>query len=138
MFPPNSKVTSYSFPIPIDSQNPGRIGYLRSGRMIYEFLDMTEDDIAAVAYKYTHVVKADIKSFYPSIYTHSIAWAIHGKKHVRKPANLHNFLLVGNRLDRLFKMQTMVARMESQLVRLFQISYLRLSHLLLTESLVRS
>ena len=64
---------------------------------------MTEDDIAAVAYKYTHIVKADIKSFYPSIYTHSIAWAIHGKKFIRKPENLHNFLLVGNRLDRLFQ-----------------------------------
>lgn len=103
MLPPDSKVTTYSFPIPIDSGNPGRIGYLRSGRMIYEFLNMTEDDIAAVAYKYTHIVKADIKSFYPSIYTHSIAWAIHGKKFIRKPENLHNFLHVGNRLDRLFQ-----------------------------------
>jgi hypothetical protein len=71
--------------------------------MIYEFLNMTEDDLAAVAYRFAHVVKADIKSFYPSIYTHSIAWAIHGKKVIRQPANLHNYLHVGNRLDKLFQ-----------------------------------
>jgi hypothetical protein len=103
MFPCDSKVSSYSFPIPIDATNPGRVGFLRSGRMIYEFLNMTEDDLAAVAYRFAHVVKADIKSFYPSIYTHSIAWAIHGKKMIRQPANLHNYLHVGNRLDKLFQ-----------------------------------
>jgi len=79
IFPTNTKVTSYSFPIPIDTKHPGRIGFLRSGRMIYEFIGMIEDDVAAVAYNYTHIVKADIKSFYPLIYTHSIAWAIHGR-----------------------------------------------------------
>lgn len=103
IFPNDSRVTSYSFPIPIDARNPGRVGYLRSGRMIYEFVGMIDDDIAAVAYKYTHIVKADIKNFYPSIYTHSIAWAIHGKTFIRKAVNLHNYNLLGNRLDKLFQ-----------------------------------
>jgi hypothetical protein len=103
MVPKSSEVTSYTFPVPIDSRNPGRLGYLRSGRLIYEFIGMIDDDIASEAYKYRYIVKADIKSFYPSIYTHSIAWAIHGKKYIRKPANMHNYKLVGNRLDRLFQ-----------------------------------
>jgi len=103
MIPSDSRVVSYSFPIPIDSRTPGRLGYLRSGRMIYEFIAMTDADISSVAYKYSHMVKADIKNFYPSIYTHSIAWALHGKSFVRKPANLHNYGLLGNRLDRLFQ-----------------------------------
>lgn len=103
MVPKNSQVTSYTFPIPIDSRTPGRVGYLRSGRLIYEFIGMIDDDIASEAYKYRYVVKADIKSFYPSIYTHSIAWAIHGKKFIRKPANIYNYRLLGNRLDRLFQ-----------------------------------
>jgi len=103
IFPRDSRVVSYSFPVPIDARNPGRVGYLRSGRMIYEFIGMIDDDIAAVAYKYTHIVKADMKSFYPSIYTHSIAWAIHGKSFIRKSANLHDYDLVGNRLDKLFQ-----------------------------------
>jgi hypothetical protein len=96
-------VASYGFPIPLDVDRPGRIGYLRSGRMIYEYLGMVEKDLAAAAYNYSHIVRADIKSFYPQIYTHSIAWAFHGKSHIRIPKNLHNFSFVGNKLDKLFQ-----------------------------------
>lgn len=103
LIPNDSDVTCYSFPIPIDSENPGRVGRLRSGRMIYEFLSMTEDSLATVAYRYSHLVRADIKNFYPSIYTHSIAWAIHGKKFIRKGNNRWDCSLLGNRLDRLFQ-----------------------------------
>src|SRR5271156_5716597 len=83
MIPNRSNVYSYSFPIPVDARSPGRLKFLRSGRMIYEFLTMVDDDIASVAYKYSHLVKTDIKNFYPSIYTHSIAWALHGKRKAR-------------------------------------------------------
>ena len=103
MIPENSQVTSYTFPIPIDARNPGRVGFLRSGRMIYEFIEMIDDDIASEAYKYSYIVKADIKSFYPTIYTHSIAWAIHGKKFIRKMENFRNYNHLGNRLDKLFQ-----------------------------------
>lgn len=103
LFPENCRVVSYSFPIPIDAKNPGRISFLRSGRMIYEFIGMVDDDIASIAYKYSHLVKADIKSFYPSIYTHSIPWVIHGKNFIRRSGNIYNFKLVGNRLDKLFQ-----------------------------------
>jgi hypothetical protein len=71
--------------------------------MIYEFVGMIDNDLASVAYRYTHIVKADVKSFYPSIYTHSIAWAIHGKRRIRKGQNFYNYSLVGNRLDKLFQ-----------------------------------
>ena len=103
MIPNNSQVASYAFPVPIDSRSQGRIGYLRSGRLIYEFIGMVDKDITSIAYKFSHIVKADIKNFYPSIYTHSIPWAIHGKAFIRKTENLHNFKLLGNRLDRLFQ-----------------------------------
>jgi hypothetical protein len=103
MFPDKSCVTSYSFPLPIDAHNPGRLSFLRSGRLIYEFIGMVDDDIASMSYRYSHIVKADIKNFYPSIYTHSIAWAIHGKSFIRKPKNIYNSKLIGNRLDKLFQ-----------------------------------
>jgi len=103
LIPRDSMVTAYSFPIPVTKKAPCRVGSLRSGRMIYEFIDMTDDDLVSVAYRYTHLVKADIKNFYPSIYTHSLAWALHGKKSVRRQNNIHNFTLVGNRLDKLFQ-----------------------------------
>jgi hypothetical protein len=102
MCPRNSKVSTYSFPIAIDARSPGRLGHLRSGRMIYEFLTMVDDDIAAMAFRYSHLVKTDIKNFYPSIYTHSIAWALHGKRKARK--NRRDYKLLGNRLDKLFQM----------------------------------
>lgn len=46
------------------------------------------------------ILKADISSFYPSVYTHCVPWAIHGKRyskaHRRKP-------VLGNRLDELVR-----------------------------------
>ncbi|MFN8695928.1 MAG: RNA-directed DNA polymerase [Burkholderiales bacterium] len=106
MIPSDSTVTSYSFPVPVLRKKRGRLGSLRSGRMIYEFIAMTDDALATVAYKYTHIVKADIKSFYPSIYTHSLSWAIHGKRSIRegnKGKNRRDLKFVGNRLDKLFQ-----------------------------------
>ncbi|RME56240.1 RNA-directed DNA polymerase [Candidatus Parcubacteria bacterium] len=103
MVPEDSLVTSFSFPLPITKKKPGRIGVLRSGRMIYEFISMTDDILAKEAYKYSHIVRADIKNFYPSIYTHSIAWAIHGKRRIRNGGNRYAMKFVGNRLDKLFQ-----------------------------------
>lgn len=106
MIPSDSIVSSYSFPVPMNGKKPGRMGELRSGRMIYEFISMTDDALATVAYRFTHIVKADIKNFYPSVYTHSLAWAIHGKRSIRygKRGNRHDLKLIGNRLDKLFQM----------------------------------
>lgn len=102
MFHKDNRVASYSFPVPIDAKTPGRLGKLRSGRMIYEFIGMVDDDLASIAYQYSHITTTDIKSFYPSLYTHSIAWAIHGKKFIQSGHRRHDFKLVGNRLDKLF------------------------------------
>lgn len=43
-----------------------------------------------------YILTTDLNSFYPSIYTHSIPWALHGK--VVAKAN-HGMTLLGNRLD---------------------------------------
>jgi Reverse transcriptase (RNA-dependent DNA polymerase) len=101
IFHPDNTVCSYSFPIPLDRKAAGQVGRLRSGRMIYEFIEMSENDLASIAYDYQFIIRTDIKNFYPSIYTHSIAWAIHGKKYIRKRRN--DFSYVGNRLDKLFQ-----------------------------------
>jgi Reverse transcriptase (RNA-dependent DNA polymerase) len=103
IFHKDNKVCCYSFPIPLDAKSPGSIGGLRSGRMIYEFIEMAENDLAAVAHRFKYLVKADVKNFYPSVYTHSIPWAIHGKAFIRQPANRNDFTYFGNRLDKLFQ-----------------------------------
>ncbi len=103
IFNPNKHIYSYSFPIPIDASNPGHLGKLRSGRMIYEYLEMAENDLVEEAYRYKHIIQTDIKNCYPSIYTHSIAWAFHTKATIRSGSNRFNVNLLGNRLDKLFQ-----------------------------------
>jgi hypothetical protein len=44
------------------------------------------------------VLKADLSRFYHSLYTHSIAWALHGKDEAK--ANQHDENLLGNQLDK--------------------------------------
>ncbi len=102
LFGNRNRIYSYSFPIPITSDSIGEIGNLRSGRMIYEYLELAEKDLLSESYKYKYLLKTDIKNFYPSIYTHSISWAIHSKKKIREN-NEDNFRLVGNVLDRLIQ-----------------------------------
>jgi Reverse transcriptase (RNA-dependent DNA polymerase) len=104
LFRANNKIHSYSFPIPITSKTEGELGNLRAGRMIYEYLTMAENDLVSEAYSYKYILKSDIKNFYPSIYTHSIAWAIHTKEMIRKKGNRNKFNdYVGLVLDKLFQ-----------------------------------
>lgn len=102
IFHASNCVYSYSFPIPLDARHRGSLGRLRAGRMIYEFIEMAERGLAAEAFRYACLIKTDIKNFYPSIYTHSIAWALHGKSRIRK-RDRYNMQLFGNRLDKLFQ-----------------------------------
>ena len=71
--------------------------------MIYEYIEMAENDVASVAYNYKILIKTDIKNFYPSVYTHSIPWVLHGKKLIRTKGNRNNYNFWGNRLDKLFQ-----------------------------------
>lgn len=101
IFDSKNKIFSYSFPIPVNKKNKGELSPLRAGRMIYEFLEMAEKDLVAEAHKYKYLVTTDIKNFYPSIYTHSIAWAFHTKIAARADRNRYN--LLGNIIDKLFQ-----------------------------------
>ena len=49
-----------------------------------------------------YAVRADIKAFYPSIYTHSIPWALHGKDKAQTDIGYHK--LFGNKIDRLIQL----------------------------------
>jgi hypothetical protein len=41
---------------------------------------------------------SDISRFYPTLYTHSVPWALHGKYFAKK--NIHNHALLGNKIDK--------------------------------------
>ncbi len=101
LFHKDIKIYNYGFPIPVTKNSETELGPLRAGRMIYEFIEMAETDLVAEAHKFKYVVKTDIKNFYPSIYTHSIAWALHGKSTARADRTV--FALLGSKLDKLFQ-----------------------------------
>lgn len=101
LFDMSNKIYSYSFPIPVSKQSVGKIGTLRAGRLIYEFLEMAESDLVAEAHKFNYIIKTDIKNFYASIYTHSLAWALHGKAVAKN--DIGKFQLLGSKLDRLLQ-----------------------------------
>lgn len=92
-------IYSYSFPIPMTSKQEGSTGPIRSGRMIYEYIQMAEKDLLAEAHKYGYLLRTDVTSFYPSLYSHSIPWALHGKGPMREPKNRHNANFFGNVID---------------------------------------
>lgn len=101
LFEGNLNIYSYSFPLPVSKKKKKSLGALRAGRMIYEFLEMAENDLVAEAHNFKFIVKTDIKNFYPSIYTHSISWALHNKSDARNDKNI--FSKLGTKLDKLFQ-----------------------------------
>ena len=100
LFHKEQKIYSYSFPIPVTKSKKGRIGNLRAGRMIYEWLQMAERDLIIDGGKFQYIVRTDIANFYSSIYTHSIAWALHGRN---EALNDKKFSFFGNKIDRLIQ-----------------------------------
>ena len=58
------------------------------------------DQRARSRVSYSSLLKADIANFYPTIYTHSIPWALHGKVIAKNDRSDH---LIGNKIDRLVR-----------------------------------
>lgn len=100
LFAGKRNIYSYSFPIPIDVNNCC-LSPSRSERMIYEYIDMAEKDLIVDGSNFGFVVHVDIKNFYPSIYTHSIPWALHGGR--AKNRSYGNYSKIGHKLDKLFQ-----------------------------------
>ena len=98
LFHTDLKIFSYSFPIPVNAREAGKLSPLRSGRMIYEWLEMAEKDMVAEAHKFKLIIRSDITNFYNSIYTHGIGWALDGRD---KAFDDKEFTLTGNKIDRL-------------------------------------
>jgi hypothetical protein len=62
---------------------------------------LVEQRVAEILASYPNAVRTDISRYYPTIYTHSISWALYGKQTCK--VNLHNNVFMqnfGNKLDR--------------------------------------
>lgn len=98
LFDKKIRVYSYSLPIPLAKDKSPHLSKLRSGRMIYEWVQMAENDLIHDAIYYKFLVKTDITNFYASIYTHSIAWALEGMENASKDKDC---ALLGSKIDKL-------------------------------------
>lgn len=56
-----------------------------------------EEEIAIRSTEFSFVLKTDISRYYPTLYTHSISWALHGKDEAKKNRNGSS---LGNDLDK--------------------------------------
>lgn len=100
LFHEDLRVYSYSIPIPVTKDHSSGLSRLRAGRMIYEWIQMAENDLVSDAVSYKVLARTDVANFYSSIYTHSIAWAIEGREEAFKDKSAN---LAGNKIDRLFQ-----------------------------------
>lgn len=102
LFNEKNKIYSYSFPIALTkkNRNEAKLSNLRTGRMIYEWLTMAERDLILDASHYQFIARTDITNFYASVYTHSIAWALHNREEALKD---HELKLFGNIIDKLIQ-----------------------------------
>ncbi|HHX69736.1 MAG TPA: RNA-directed DNA polymerase [Gallicola sp.] len=57
-----------------------------------------EQESISLSIKYKYIFKTDITDCYGSIYTHTIAWALHGKTIAKSKRN--DMLLCGNKIDK--------------------------------------
>lgn len=64
---------------------------------VSEWVNEVEKESIRLALDFEHVYQTDVTDCYGSIYTHSIAWAIHGKKASKEKRKYKD--LVGNRID---------------------------------------
>lgn len=53
--------------------------------------------------EYSHVRLTDVSNCYPSIYSHAIAWAIHGRDYLKDKNRRRDLELLGNKLDKMIR-----------------------------------
>lgn len=100
IFTNDNLIYTYSMPIPVNANCKGELSPLRSGRLIYEWIEMAERDLVAEAHRFKVLIRTDITNFYNSVYTHSIAWALHGREEAFADKN---YRLLGNKIDKLIQ-----------------------------------
>ncbi|HCH34023.1 MAG: Magnesium/nickel/cobalt transporter CorA [Candidatus Saccharibacteria bacterium GW2011_GWC2_48_9] len=73
----------------------------QKGTQILSWWEGVEQESLKLSLKFNYVFDADISNCYGSIYTHSIAWAMHGKVKARADKNMK--LLLGSKIDQKFQ-----------------------------------
>ena len=85
--------SAYSLTAPIDRKPLAEQPYAKRSNSIAD----TKREIECLYQNHRFEIRLDINSFFDSIYTHSIAWALHGIEVAKKQRN--DKKLIGNQLD---------------------------------------
>lgn len=96
LFRQNPKILCTSVPI------QRRKGENNTAASVLNWWDKMEQGVLAESLNFSYIYTTDIADFYPSIYTHTISWAIYGKEEAKKNRSKDLF---GNKID--FLMQDM-------------------------------
>ena len=85
----------------IPYEQKGFIHRLSAGRAVVPSVPFNQQPVhqAGLRSKSRFILKTDVTNCYPSIYTHSISWALHTKGVAK--SNRHSRSLIGNKLDKL-------------------------------------
>ncbi len=73
LFQDNHKIFCTSIPIQNNSSKTS------TASVILNWWEQMEQNIIADSLNFSYIYTTDITDFYPSIYTHTISWALHGK-----------------------------------------------------------
>lgn len=65
---------------------------------ILQWWEKIEQESIKYSLEFEYLFHTDISNFYPSIYTHSLAWALHGKEYAKSNKQVHS--LLGNTIDK--------------------------------------
>lgn len=90
-FRENEKIECHSIPIAEDNKKPDK------QNQILNWWQKIEQESLILSLEYSHLLNLDISDCYGSIYTHSIAWALHDKDIAK--AKRYNKNLIGNVID---------------------------------------
>lgn len=89
-FKSNNKIKNCSLPLITEAQKT------KKASQILNWWRQIEQHSLETSLEFSYLFTTDITDFYPSIYTHSIAWAVNGKDTAKRD---HSLTLLGNAID---------------------------------------
>lgn len=89
----NPNIKAIGIPVE-DSKNKDK------GGQIHTWWEKIEQETLKLSLQYSYVLQTDITNCYPSIYTHSFAWALYGKEFVKRFVSDSDKYKVGNTIDK--------------------------------------
>lgn len=101
----NNKISCYSIPLQAEIKSEKKRQKTDLGVTILNWWKKFEQSSIGKNIKYEYAMFTDIANCYPSIYTHSITWAIHGKKQTKADKDYGNKWLGGQIDKKISRMQ---------------------------------